>query len=198
MEPYVYESFAGGTSPPTQIRVLHLLPGNKEDDIHCSLCHVAISQTGLYEALSYTWGSPDRCYQVVCNGFYLRVTNSLQEALRTMRYPDKKRTLWIDQLCINQEDIQERNSQVTIMHLVYKHATRTVVFLGSVEGHERPKTDLSIMKLLSGLRKASHSGVGDTMKECQILFAGFEEFGSCKRLVCPTRGRSLSTSKATR
>jgi hypothetical protein len=101
METHVYKSFAGGTSPPTQIRVLHLLPGTKEDDIQCSLRHVAISQRVSYEALSYTWGLPDRCYQVECNGFYLRVTGSLQEALRTMRYPDKKRTLWIDQLCIN-------------------------------------------------------------------------------------------------
>ena len=171
MEPYVYESLAGGTSSPTQIRVLHLLPGTKEDDIRCSLRHVAISQRVPYEALSYTWGSPDRCYQVECDGFYLRVTSTLQEALRTMRYPDKKRTLWIDQLCINQEDIQERNSQVTIMHLVYKHATRTVVFLGSVKEPEQPKTVLSTWKLFSELRKASESRVGDTMKECQVLFA---------------------------
>jgi hypothetical protein len=151
--------------------VLHLLPGTKEDDILCSLRNIAISQRVPYEALSYTWGSPDRCHQVGCDGFYLRVTSTLQEALRTMRYPDKKRTLWIDQLCINQEDVQERNSQVTIMHLVYKHATRTVVFLGSVEGPEQPKTVLSTWKLLSELRKASGSRVGDTIKECQALFA---------------------------
>jgi hypothetical protein len=173
MEPYVYESFAGdvnSTSLPTQIRVLHLLPGAQEDAIRCSLLHVAVNQRFPYEALSYTWGSPDRCYEVECNGFYLRVTSTLQEALRTMRYPDKKRTLWIDQLCINQEDIQERNSQVTIMHLVYKHATRTVVFLSSARESEQTKPALSTWRLFSELRKASDAGVGNTMKECQELF----------------------------
>jgi hypothetical protein len=170
MEPYVYESFAVGTSSPTQIRVLHLLPGSKEDDIRCSLRRVAISQRVPYEALSYTWGSPGRCHRVECDGSYLLVTSTLQEALRTMRFPDKERTLWIDQLSINQEDVQERNSQVTIMHLVYKHATRTVVFLGAVEGTQQPKLVLSTWKLLSELRKASGSSVGNTMKEAQVLF----------------------------
>jgi hypothetical protein len=171
MEPYIYESFAVGTSSPTQIRVLHLLPGLKDDGIRCSLRRVAISQRVPYEALSYTWGSPDRCIRVECDGSYLLVTSTLQEALRTMRYPDKERTLWIDQLSINQEDVQERNSQVTIMHLVYKHATRTVVFLGAVEGTQQAKLVLSTWKLLSELRKASGSSVGDTMKEAQVLFA---------------------------
>jgi hypothetical protein len=172
MEPYVYESFAGDASStlPTQIRVLHLLPGTKEEAIRCSLLHVTVNKRFPYEALSYTWGSSDRCHQVECDGFYLRVTSTLQEALRTMRYPDKKRTLWIDQLCINQEDIQERNSQVAIMHLVYKHATRTVVFLSSTQKSGQPKTALSTWRLFSELRKASDSGVGDTMKECQDLF----------------------------
>jgi len=172
MEPYVYKSLGGSTaSPPTQIRVLHLPPGNKEDDVLCSLRHIAINQRLSYEALSYTWGLPDRCHRVECDGFYLRVTSTLQEALRVLRYPDKRRTLWIDQLCINQEDIQERNSQVTIMHLVYKNAMRTVVFLGSVEGPGQPETALSTRKLFAELLKASGSRVGDTMKECQVLFA---------------------------
>jgi len=171
MEPYVYKSFASGTGSPTEIRVLHLLPGTKEDDILCSLRHIAINQSVSYEALSYTWGLPDRCYRVECDGSFLRVTSNLREALRVMRYPDKKRILWIDQLCINQEDIQERNSQVTIMHLVYKHATRTVVFLGSAEGPEQPATALSTWKLFCELLKASDSNVSDTMREFQVLFA---------------------------
>jgi hypothetical protein len=92
-----------------------------------------------------------------------------------MRYPDKKRVLWIDQLCINQEDIPERNGQVTIMHLVYKHATRTVVFLSSAGGSEQPETVFSartlFWKLFFELRKASGPGDGDVMRECQDLFA---------------------------
>jgi hypothetical protein len=61
------------------------------------------------------------------------VTAPLQKALETLRDVKRTRTLWVDQLCINQEDVQERDSQVKNMHHVHYYATRTVVFLRSVE-----------------------------------------------------------------
>jgi hypothetical protein len=130
--PFVYENLSYDSSGQSlQIRVLDLLPGSKTDIIRCGLRAIAINHDTPYEALSYTWGTPDRCHQVDCGASYLCITSTLQEALVTLRHPSQKRTLWIDQLCINQEDVSERNAQVKVMHLVYKHARRTIVFLSA-------------------------------------------------------------------
>lgn len=99
------------------------------------------------------------------------MTATLNEALLTLRHADKLRTLWIDQLCINQDDLQERGNQVKIMHLIYKRAVRTVVFLSSGEGHEPSKTSLSVPKLFLQLRRAYKHGEGDVLKEFQSLFS---------------------------
>ncbi|KAF2851620.1 HET-domain-containing protein, partial [Plenodomus tracheiphilus IPT5] len=112
------------------IRLVDLSPGSNDEELYCHIRHSPLKNGIKYEALSYTWGSPDRVHKIQCGEDYLQITITLKEALLALRLPGKRRTLWIDQLCINQEDIQERNSQVKIMHLIYKHASRTVIFLG--------------------------------------------------------------------
>lgn len=95
-----------------------------------------------YEALSYTWGSPNsrKAIFVCAPGAprtKLRVTKNLALALRYLRYPDRNRIMWIDAVCINQKDIQERNSQVKRMTSLYRLAHRVVVWLGpgSTQSH---------------------------------------------------------------
>jgi hypothetical protein len=148
--PYAYEHLedpvnfvdSAGRSA-VSVRLLDILPGDKTDDIECELRCVTLGNGVDYEALSYTWGSPDRVYRIRCGAGFLMVTATLKEALEALRDPKRTRTMWIDQLCINQEDIRERNSQVKNMHHVYQYATRTVVFLGSVE-HEAPSQLVSM------------------------------------------------------
>ena len=60
----------------------------------------------------------------------LKVTESLLTALRNLRYAKESRRLWVDQLCINQGDTEERGAQVSIMGEIYNKATCTVVWLG--------------------------------------------------------------------
>ena len=57
---------------------------------------------------------------------------NLAQALRHLRYPGEGqyRRLWVDAVCINQRDEQERARQVGYMRLVYKHAARTIIWLG--------------------------------------------------------------------
>lgn len=65
-----------------------------------------------YDALSYTWGDSTQQKSITCNGKRLRVTETLVEALRRFRDPLKERVLWIDQICICQHRVLERNQQV--------------------------------------------------------------------------------------
>jgi len=95
--------------------------------------------TPSYEALSYTWGSLDRPQKILVENddtlnaamSELFIYSNLDEALRYLRYTDAIRTLWVDAICINQKDEQERNEKVVKMADIYSYASRVIVWLGS-------------------------------------------------------------------
>ena len=60
----------------------------------------------------------------------LRPTKSLSGVLKKGKLPWKSRLLWIDTLCINQDDIAERSDQVKLMADIYRNSKRTLVWIG--------------------------------------------------------------------
>ncbi|KAL0940316.1 het domain-containing protein [Colletotrichum truncatum] len=125
---------------PPFTRLLLLRPGSAEDPFEAHLELVNIEQAPPYEALSYTWGKPtdeSRDY-IWLEGHPLLIKPNLEDALRSLRLPNLSRRLWIDALCIDQSNLDERARQVQYMRLVYKHATRVIVWLGlkTVGTHE--------------------------------------------------------------
>jgi hypothetical protein len=132
----IYEHLNAG-----ETRVLILQPGFGMEPIVCRLEKMKIpgvvadsvgskSLEKDFEALSYTWGSPSRTHIITCNRKSFPVTTNLFHALTYLRYPNQVRTIWVDALCINQEDVAERNEQVRYMLDIYKAAVRVVVWLG--------------------------------------------------------------------
>src|SRR5262245_60479761 len=96
-------------------RVLQLLPGKADEQVECKIFHVKIGDDCVkYEALSYTWGNPTKIHQIplLLNGQEVWITRNLSAALRCLRNDKEPRNLWIDAICINQQDIPERQSQV--------------------------------------------------------------------------------------
>ncbi|KAK4244844.1 heterokaryon incompatibility protein-domain-containing protein [Corynascus novoguineensis] len=83
-----------------------------------------------YEALSYTWGSDDPTDYIWIQGNPLPIKPNLAAALHSLRLTTSGRRLWIDALCIDQSNLEERSRQVSYMRLVYKHATRVIAWLG--------------------------------------------------------------------
>lgn len=87
-----------------------------------------------YEALSWCWGQEvkDRAIRIQEGGRYYRlaVTRDLTLALKYLRHPHEERILWIDALCINQENHEERNHQVQMMSLIYSGAKQACIWLG--------------------------------------------------------------------
>lgn len=86
-----------------------------------------------FEALSYAWGSElDYAYIIVQGGLVakLAVTQSLLGALQSLRHSSKSRTMWIDAVCLNQEDTIEKGLQLPGMRDIYRLAYRVVVWLG--------------------------------------------------------------------
>ncbi|KAM7199980.1 Heterokaryon incompatibility protein (HET) domain containing protein [Rhypophila sp. PSN 637] len=124
------------------IRLLHLRPGTDKDaPIEAKLDIVPLHHGhSNFEALSYVWGQElDR------EGLKLQhpipgdngstesgigITANLAVALRHLRYPDRTRILWVDAVCINQNDVVEKTSQVSIMNHIYRRAQRVLIWMG--------------------------------------------------------------------
>ena len=93
---------------------------------------------GDFMALSYTWGDPTIGREILVNGHSLMVTKNVDDCLRVLRskpYTHKGWRYWIDAICINQENIIERASQVNKMRELYTRAWTPLIWLGEqVEG----------------------------------------------------------------
>jgi len=120
-----------------ETRILRLHPVPKDQPISCELLTIQIpvesedsEHWAKYDALSYCWGTmlPDR--QVLCNDFPLLIRANLYSALVALRSSTQIKDLWVDALCIDQENVAERNMQVGLMMAIYKGAHSVVVWLG--------------------------------------------------------------------
>ncbi|ETS77100.1 hypothetical protein PFICI_10974 [Pestalotiopsis fici W106-1] len=119
----------------TRVRLIKLLPGRDNVALRCSFMTVDLYDPLCpeFEALSYAWGSFDLEKYIRVNGKPFEVSNSLHEALLHLRREREPRMLWIDALSINQNDIEERGSQVLLMGHIYSKASKVVVWLGNSE-----------------------------------------------------------------
>lgn len=119
-------------------RLMILEPGEPDDELGCHLKHIRSLQDHEYEALSYVWGETSRKHVIQCSGMKIQITANLEAALRQLRYAHRPRVLWIDAICINQDDKAERSRQVRIMQEIYANAKQVVVWLGrGAEGDAR-------------------------------------------------------------
>lgn len=136
---YVYASLPVGSddklgfafSAPI-IRLLEIHAGRAELPISCTLkiAELSGSDTCSYEALSYQWGPIDTSQVIYINKKGFRVSARLFRAIHHLRAPEKSRTVWIDAICVNQDDLVERSSQVLLMPQIYSNATSVIVWLG--------------------------------------------------------------------
>jgi hypothetical protein len=123
------------------LRVLDLSPSG---NVRSILTTHNLNNLPPYHALSYTWGAPsellnergvtaDLSYSILCNECILKVTKNLLDALLCMQRMGHMTFVdyfWIDAICINQEDDDEKGSQVYMMTDIYKAAQSVIVWLG--------------------------------------------------------------------
>ncbi|MCJ1485830.1 hypothetical protein MMC06_006005 [Schaereria dolodes] len=111
------------------IRLLVIDPGQGDDEIFCTLSHQNLKTRPSYQALSDTWDANIRTHGMKISNDILPVTANLHSALKCFRDPDLQRTLWVDAICINQDDIHEREKQVQILGQIYSIATGVLIWL---------------------------------------------------------------------
>ncbi|KAK3902497.1 heterokaryon incompatibility protein-domain-containing protein [Staphylotrichum tortipilum] len=152
--PYQYRPLDPNKS---EVRILKLIGGGKETDpIECSLLHIDFDHAGnashgdpdfaalsQFIALSYTWGEPKFEESILMDGHSFPVTKNLKDALVRLRttprpginlpYKAEQPTVsywWIDAVCVNQADVDERNAQVLLMRRIYHKASMVRIWLG--------------------------------------------------------------------
>ena len=135
--------------PPQFARVLELHAGELSDPLVGTLVAQPIDGHGkLYEAVSYVWGGVPTKTMVV-DGTPVAITASLEKALQAFRprprssssttgrmlgnKVSRRRRLWADSVCINQDDMSERLSQVELMGRIFAGAKRVLAWLGHDE-----------------------------------------------------------------
>lgn len=117
------------------IRLLDIAPGQTADVVEVKLLVVNdLGNAPDFEALSYVWGAAENPVEIICNTEVVSVTQNLSGALRRLRQADNTRRVWIDALCINQKDLDERAQQVSFMREIYSRAKRVVIWLGPDNG----------------------------------------------------------------
>jgi hypothetical protein len=162
LEEYQYEKLPTETS----IRLLRFDHQGSQPDsnlIKLSFHVVDLQEDPAFRALSYVWGDhrpplnqgfnkkrAQRCFDIICDEHKVTVTYNLFCALRRLvpiqDGPSAQfgnLDIWIDQLCINQKDLSERNQQVAIMDQIYGQARTVTAWLGESDSH----TDKAIQLL---------------------------------------------------
>lgn len=114
----------------SEIRLVTLLPGKPCDSIRCTLSTASLDQNPAFTALSYVWGDPSATKPITVDGEPFDVTLNLEEGLRAIRERGMSRVLWIDAICINQKDVNEKNVQVPQMGRLYSNAPEVLAWLG--------------------------------------------------------------------
>ncbi|KAM0806950.1 putative Heterokaryon incompatibility domain-containing protein [Seiridium cardinale] len=122
--------YAPLVSSQSQIRTIILHSGQFNEDIQCSFHIVSLDGNLEYEALSYVWGDPTITQPVIVDGNEMQVTTNLEAALRHLRSDQKPRTLWVDAICINQQDDREKSAQVPMMGKIFQQATSVLAWFG--------------------------------------------------------------------
>ena len=117
-----------------KIRLLSLLPKSRsrspissKRDIHLLIHHTDLDEYTVrdFEALSYVWGDPNPPVAVYVGEtrlHFLEITTNLAVALEHLQHETEIRVFWIDTICIDQHNLQERSQQVARMGDVYRLA----------------------------------------------------------------------------
>ncbi|KAL1877413.1 hypothetical protein Daus18300_002397 [Diaporthe australafricana] len=127
----------------------------QESTVAARLVQAALDDNPTYLAISYAWGEASVAgYFCDPDGIETRLGYSkvTLEIVSTLVAPGSTLYLWIDSVCINQEDNDERASQVAIMGDIYRQAQQVVIFLGTAD--ETTTHAMDLLQLTRGFINA--------------------------------------------
>ncbi|KAI9172584.1 Heterokaryon incompatibility protein [Paramyrothecium foliicola] len=139
-----------------EIRVLTIHSGSGDEEMVASLEHLSLSdsQHSAYEALSYCWGDQSDRIDIHLSEnkdpgtrATVSINRNLYNALIRLRQLQRPRKMWIDQICIDQSNNEERSQQVALMSQIFASADATRVWLG--EPDQETEEDFAVIKSIA-------------------------------------------------
>lgn len=118
------------------IRLLYLHTGDSYHQlpIEISLREFPIDALPSFGALSYTWATEDGLaslsQELLCGGASIKITKNCEAALKRLRRPREDQVLWVDAVCIDQSNVEERSLQIGLMRQIYSQASWVALWLG--------------------------------------------------------------------
>jgi hypothetical protein len=185
-EPYQYSPLRRDVQ---EIRLVPLAPGNWEDIICCTMRIVQFQSLPAYEALSYVWGDASVQQNIIIDSMAFHVTQNLWKALKGLRDASSSRVLWIDAICINQNDKGEKYHQVAMMRDIYSCCQKAIILLGedvlTTESGSKPDSARKACEMLEMIGRQKHlnelpcfsaAGDGQRTEISEEYSAHFEAF----------------------
>lgn len=142
-----------------EIRLLDLAPGTHGDPLAGSLRKVQLSDAIVYEPLSYTWNDygsfeasdsqadPGACPAIFLENVesFIWIGTNCEKALRSVRKATTERTIWVDSICVNQDDPEERSRQVDLMQRIFARAFTVLIYLGQESREQQSSLAMSLL-----------------------------------------------------
>ncbi|KAI1182260.1 putative heterokaryon incompatibility protein [Nemania serpens] len=125
LETYQYSAIG-----PTEIRLLKLSKSTPWSPVRCELTPVLLDKALGFETISYTWGARHVKKPLILNERRFKVSERVYDILHDRASCLATRYIWIDSICINQDDEKEKSSQVRLMRNIYTSSYQTIVWLG--------------------------------------------------------------------
>jgi len=148
---------------PAQSRCIRLLDLDPLDD-NCSspnlIGHVRVvdlNDKPSFTALSYVWGcKTNPRHSIFCKShdFDVKITEGCYEALWHIRKKFGAVTIWIDAICINQNDDEEKETQIAFMKDIYMSAKVVYVWLG--RGNEKANEAIDFLHNVAAAHRQFH------------------------------------------
>lgn len=153
-----------------EIRLLELEPGQFGEDLILVLRIESLDwELPAYHALSYAWGQNVSSQKALVNGKETPIGHNLDCALRHIRCNlVGPMLMWVDALCINQHDLNERSSQVLLMKDIFSSAERVLIYLGP----EHPGD-------IDAVERIQHNEVPNSEEDAHVLLGRIESV--CQR-----------------
>lgn len=122
-----------------EIRLLYIEPDDWEAPIRCRLRVVRLNDPYYtYRTLSYVWGTSESQQGIYIDGKAFAVRPNLFDAIRRLRTRrDGRDAIWMDAICIDQNDPVERSHQVALMSRIYTQCRKVLVWLGEPDQYVR-------------------------------------------------------------
>ena len=150
---------------PLRYRYIRLLKARRDDnkqpvELRCEYLHAPLDTLLVtYTAISYVWGDPTAVSEIICNDDgYLSLTASAADIFTAIVEARVPGYFWIDQLCINQEDKEEKANQVRMMGEIFASANNVIAWLGAPTADSNMATDF-IVTLFHAMKKLSSRNI---------------------------------------